>query len=156
MTEAEGSRPAACRHQRGDHILGLWICADCLTRLGERPTRYGLVEVETDAGGGFNPDAPPRKRQEIVWQAKVATATNADGSVMTFGNFIRRMMKRFMHRCKGMADWDALEASLAAYQSSFEGVAFGDPDYSWCDDAAVDVVDEDLQHWDCENEGCNA
>lgn len=58
------------------------------------------------------------------------------------------MVRRFMHRCKGMDEKGAIEASLAALRTM--GVEYGHPDYDWSRASAIDIADEEMEYFDAE------
>ena len=137
-----------CRHKRGDWIqeMGFWLCPDCFARLDARPVRYGMVPTIPPTGDG---GSSPRYRQEIVWQAAIATYEG-----VTLNAFLRAMAKRFIRRTRPQMDTpDAYDAAISCIKDL--GDKCGDNAYDWSLGGARDLADEEMAYWE-PAEGGNA
>lgn len=125
-----------CKHKRGDWIsaMGFWLCADCFSRLDQRPVRYGMVP--------FVAGAEYRFRQDVVWMAEIATFEG-----VTFGAFIRTVAKRFMRKTRPpMDEQDAYDMAISCIKEL--GDSFGDASYDWSHEGARELADEEMSYWD--------
>lgn len=133
----------SCKHEHGDTVkaLSTWVCGQCWSIIGDRPKRYGplgLTRLPNDSvrvGG----------RQEIVWQASVLTS--AEGT--TLNTYLKAIARRFQHRDKTLTDYEAHK--LAIEEARAIGEPFGHPDYDWSRMGAIDVADEAMTYWDCDD-----
>ncbi len=129
-----------CGHKRGDWLseMGFWLCADCFVRLDARPLRYGMVASPFGLEGGLI----PRYRQEIVWQAEIASADN-----VTLSEFLRTMSRRFMQKTRPPMDReDAYELAISLLKEI--GDPYGDPAYDWSRESARAISDEEMTYWE--------
>jgi hypothetical protein len=136
-----------CDHQNGGAVIGVWVCGDCWAKLGSRPTRLGMVQIRAEGGRGESRN--PIMRQEIVWQAQIATACG-----FTISQFIDALARRFMSRCADLTLHDASDFALDAARSL--EVPFGHADYDWGANGAEELADDEMQNWDAEGGSSNA
>ena len=138
-----------CNHNRGGYIteMSYWLCADCLTKMENRPRKYGMATncvgaADTVVGGGSDP------RYSIVWMAEKAKADDT-----LFSDFLRTMTRRIMQRTRPpMVRADAYDAAIDMLKSMLPD-AFGDQAYVWSHDAARDLVDMEMDSWDSAESG---
>lgn len=128
-----------CKHQSGDFIQGMWVCAHCYRPLDGRPKTYGL-------GIGHKV-----KRQEILWMAEIATS----GGV-PFRRFVGWMVRYLRMRCLfTMSKHEALSQCLEALRDM--GEPYGDDGATWDRDDAKEIVNEAIcAYWDEVPSGSNA
>lgn len=138
-----------CEHRRGAWIeeMGYWLCADCFAKLDSQPKKYGPVSKSMIAT-----DLVLVHRQEIVWQAEIATGPEG----LTLNDFLRTMARHYGHRAQlDLQDaYDISIETLRAFCDLF-GDRFGDPEYGWSFQDARDMVDEELSYWDCDGGASN-
>jgi hypothetical protein len=126
----------ACQHRSGAWVpeMGYWVCAQCFSRLPDRPKTLGPAPYT--AGGSSSPP------QVIIWQAETARAHSG----LTLAEFLRTMAKRYQLKGRGVT-------LAVAYTSAIEflsaiGDAFGDPAYDWTHEGAREMANEDMQEWE--------
>jgi hypothetical protein len=147
MTPKPDNLPDPCIHRRGDWIneKGFWLCADCFSKFDNRPTRYrALFPIRNDDGKTWT-----QPLQQIAWQAETAMA---DG--VTFNDFIRTMARRFMQKTRPPMDRDDAYDMATSVLASLSD-AYGDVSYSWGHEAARDLADDEMSHWDEDGTGEN-
>jgi hypothetical protein len=136
-----------CKHERGDYVLGYWLCADCFAKIDRRPVEYRMVsssEICVRGADGKVSSALLAPRQEIAWQSKIAKSPEG----VIFSKFIMMIAERFVQ--KGKIDKEtAVGLAIEAIKSLAElGDKFGDPDFAWDKDAAIEIADEEMSYWD--------
>lgn len=131
-----------CKHEHGDTVkaLGAWVCGQCWQVIGERPKRYGPLPFTRPSDDAVRVEV----RQEIVWRADVLKS--ADGT--TLDTYLKAIARRFQHRDKTLTDYEAHK--LAIEEARGIGEPFGHPDYDWSRMGAIDVADEAMTYWDCD------
>lgn len=130
-----------CKHNSGDFIEGMWICAHCFLPLDRRPVKYGIVPGRHKG----------QQRQDIVWQAKIAIC----GGV-PFRQFLGWMVRHLRLRSQfTIPRHEALSHCLEALREI--GEVYGDDGCSWDKDDAKEIVNELIcTYWDEGPRGSNS
>jgi hypothetical protein len=120
-----------CKHERGDFIDGIWVCADCFRTLDERPKRYALVTRGYYDG--------PAARQEIAWEAPIAVDSNGIELSMFVGWMIRFLRARTLWT---LSRDEARRLCLEVLRD--QGEPYGGKYSSWFRDDAKELVREGI------------
>ena len=134
-----------CKHQRGDTIHGIWVCADCFKPLMSRPVRYHMaLGLGVRQGRG--------ERQEIAWQADFAK----DDDGVRFGKFVLWMVGYLRSRSLFTVTKDeARQQCLDVLRDM--GEPFGSNGACWDREDAKELVREAIcAYWDEGPAGANS